>query len=76
MATTKPESEPLPAEERPRPGPLPTQGDEVREVGKRALDDAEGPKKDTDEAGYERQRGKAPPDAPTKRSGIADGSKS
>ena len=74
MATDK-QSKQLPPEERPRPGPLPAEDDPVREVGKRALDDVESPKKDTDESGYEGQRGKAPADAPTKRSGIVDGSK-
>ena len=75
MATSKDSGQqPLPPEERPRPGPLPTEGDEVRDVGKRAHDDVESPRKDTDESGYKSQRDKAPPNAPTKRSGISDGS--
>ena len=77
MATSKERAsqpEPLPAEDRPRPGPMPTDGDEVREVGKRALDDTKGPKKDTDESGYDKQREGAPPQSPTKRSGINDDS--
>ncbi len=75
MPTSKqPESQPMPPEEQPQPGPLPTEGDEVREVGKRAHDDATGPKKDTDESGYDRQRADGPPSSPTKRSGIDDGS--
>lgn len=73
MATNK-HSKPLPPEDRPRPGPLPAEDDPVREVGKRALNDVESPKKDTDESGYEGQRVKAPSDAPTKRSGVVDGS--
>jgi len=77
MSTSKERAtqpEPLPDEDRPRPGPLPTDGDKVREVGKRALDDAKGPKKDTDETGYDKQRESAPPQSPVKRSGINDGS--
>ena len=77
MATSKepnPQSEPIPAEDRPQPSPMPTDGDEVREIGKRALDDSKGPKKDTDEAGYDKQRESAPTQSPTKRSGITDGS--
>jgi hypothetical protein len=68
-------SDELPPEKRFRPGPMPTQGDETREVGKRAHDDVQSRKKDTDEAGYDRQRGQAPSDSPIKRSGIEDGSK-
>ena len=75
MATHKrPDSAPLPPEEQPRPGPLPTDGDETREVGKRAFDDARGPKKDTDEAGYDAQRKKAPATAPTRRLDKTGGS--
>ena len=48
MATSKhPQSQPLPPEDQPQPGPLPTEGDEVREVGKRAGEDATSGKKDT-----------------------------
>lgn len=69
MATPKlPDSEPLAPEEQPRPGPLPTEGDEVRDVGKRALDDVRSPRKDTDQTGFDRQRGRAPGNAPTRRS--------
>lgn len=67
-------SEALPPEERFQPGPMPTEGDGVRGVGKRALKDIS-TKKDTDESGYDRQRGEAPADSPTKRTGIVDGSK-
>ena len=63
----------LPPEERPRPGPLPTEGDEPREVGKRAYEDARGPKKDTDQSGFATQRKEAPPTAPTRRSDKTDG---
>jgi hypothetical protein len=76
MATSKdPGSRPLPAEEQPHPGPMPTQGDRVRGVGERAHDDVESPKQDTDQSGYEKQRDDAPQHSPTKRSGITDGSK-
>lgn len=76
MATRKkPDSEALPAEKRFRPGPMPTQGEEVREVGKRAVEDVTSRKKDTDATGYQQQREEAPSDAPTKRTGIEDGSK-
>ncbi|MBA3477453.1 MAG: hypothetical protein H0T52_03485 [Lautropia sp.] len=75
MANSKKTGQALPPEKRFRPGPMPTQGDEVRDVGKRALDDVSS-KKDTDASGYDGQRSKAPADAPTKRSGIDDGSKS
>ena len=69
-------SKPLPPEDQPHPGPMPTEGDEVRDVGKRAHDDAKGPQDDTDQSGYQGQRDKAPPQSPTKRSGVTDGSKS
>lgn len=68
-------TEPVPPEQQAQPGPMPTEGDEVRDVGKRALADVKS-KKNTDESGYDRQRSKAPPDSPTKRTGIEDGSKS
>jgi hypothetical protein len=74
MATSKETSQPLPPEERPLPGPMPTEGDEVRDIGKRAGDDLKSPRKDTDEAGYDTQRKNAPETSPTKRSGITDGS--
>jgi hypothetical protein len=77
MATSKDDaSRPLPPEDQPRPGPLPTEGDTVRGVGKRAHDDATGANKDTDQSGYQGQRDKAPEQSPTKRSGVTDGSKS
>ena len=69
MATPKrTDAEPLPAGNRPYPGPLPTDGDKVREVGKRAYDDVRGPKKDTDQTGLDSQRKRAPDGAPTRRS--------
>jgi len=75
MATSKEAvSRPLPPEDQFHPGPMPTEGDRVRDVGKRAHDDLTGPEKNTDEAGYDTQREKAPESSPTKRSGINDGS--
>jgi hypothetical protein len=83
MATRKPsgsrppsDSQPLPPEEQPRPGPLPADGDGVRDAGKRAYDDERSSRKDTDEAGYDRQRDEASSGAPTRRSGRTDGSDS
>ena len=73
-ASKRPNPDALPAEEQPRPGPLPTDGDTVREVGKRGYEDARGPKKDTDQAGFESQRKRAPPNSPARRSDKADGS--
>jgi hypothetical protein len=74
MTTNKrTDSKPLPPEDRPRPGPLPTEGEGVRDVGKRALNDVRGPQKDTDQSGYNRQRDGAPTDAPTRRSGKNEG---
>ena len=70
------ESEPLAPEEQPQPHTMPTEGDEVRGVGRRAFEDVSSGRQDTDEAGRDQQRNKAPSDAPTKRSGVADGSKS
>lgn len=68
MATHKPqESEALPPEDRPRPGSLGTEGETVRDVGKRGYEDARGPKKDTDQSGFDTQRDKAPATAPTRR---------
>jgi hypothetical protein len=55
---------------------MPTEGDEVRGVGRRAFDDVRSGRKDTDQAGRDQQRSEAPPDAPTRRSGGADGSDS
>jgi len=75
MATSKqPESQPLPPQDQPQPGPLPTEGDEVREVGKRAHDDDISRKENTDQGGFDRQRAEAPDSSPVKRSGINDGS--
>ncbi len=68
--------EPLAPEEQPQPHAMPTEGDEVRGVGRRAFDDVRSGRKDTDQDGRDEQRGKAPPDAPTRRSGVADGSDS
>jgi hypothetical protein len=74
MATRKrADSDPLPSEEQPRPGPLPTEGDKVREVGKRGHDDVRSPRKDTDQAGFNRQRETAPDTSPTHRSDKTDG---
>jgi hypothetical protein len=70
------EAEPLAPEEQPRPHTMPTEGDEVRGVGRRAYDDLRSGRKDTDQAGRDQQRSEAPPGAPTKRSGIEDGSES
>jgi len=70
------ESEPLAPEEQPSPQTMPTEGDQVRDVGKRAHDDLRSGRQDTDEAGRDLQRSKAPPGSPTKRSGVEDGSES
>lgn len=70
------ESEALAPEEQPRPHTMPTEGDQVRGVGKRAVDDLRSGRKDTDQAGRDEQRSKAPPDSPTRRSGVEDGSDS
>jgi hypothetical protein len=70
------EPDALPPEEQPRPHAMPTEGDEVRGVGKRGLDDLRSGRKDTDQAGRDEQRSKAPPDSPIRRSGIEDGSDS
>lgn len=70
------EAEPLAPEEQPQPGAMPTDGDEVRGVGRRALDDLRSGRKDTDQEGRDRQRQEAPPGSPTKRSGVEDGSES
>ena len=69
-------AEPLAPEEQPQPHTMPTEGDEVRGVGRRAFDDVRGGRKDTDQAGRDQQRSEAPPDAPTRRSGGVDGSDS
>jgi hypothetical protein len=55
---------------------MPTDGDEVRGGGRRAFDDVRSGRKDTDQDGRDQQRSEAPPDAPTRRSGVADGSDS
>lgn len=74
MVTPKrPDAEPRPAEKGAGPGPLPTDGDTVREIGKRAYQDALGPRKDTDQEGRDDQRRRAPDDAPTHRSDKTDG---
>jgi hypothetical protein len=70
------EPEALAPEEQPRPHTMPTEGDGVREVGKRVLDDMRSGRKDTDQAGRDEQRSKAPPDSPIRRSGTEDGSDS
>lgn len=70
------DEEPLAPEEQPQPNVMPTEGDEVRGVGRRAFEDVRSGKKDTDQAGRDQQRNQAPPDAPTRRSGIQDGSDS
>lgn len=76
MPTSNKDSEqPLAPEDQPQPHSMPTEGDEVRDIGKRAADDVKSPKKNTDEAGYDTQRAKAPSESPTKRSGITDDSK-
>ena len=68
-----PDARPDPAEQRTRPDPLPTDGDTVREVGKRAYRDARGPTKDTDQDGRQAQRDHAPAEAPTRRSDKTGG---
>jgi hypothetical protein len=70
------DAEPLAPEEQPQPFTMPTEGDEVRGVGRRAFDDLRSGKKDTDQAGRDQQRDEAPADSPTKRSGVVDGSDS
>ena len=67
-------AQPLAPEDQPQPHSMPTEGDEVRDIGKRAADDDQSAKQSTDE-GYDMQRAKAPAESPTKRSGITDGSK-
>ena len=64
----RPDAGPVPAGKRPHPGPLPTDGDTVREVGKRAYEDVRGPKEDTDQTGLDSQRKRAPDGSPTRRS--------
>ena len=78
MATNRKleEAEPLAPDEPGKTGQMPTEGDKVREVGRRALDDVSRGRQDTDQAGRDEQRRQAPPGAPTKRSGIDDGSDS
>ena len=73
VAPKPPDPTPVPPEERPRPGALPAHGDGVREVGKRAHDDSKSPRKDTDQAGFDSQRQRAPQDAPTRRSDKSGG---
>ncbi len=60
-------SDPVPNEKRPQPGPMPTEGDGVRDEGWRALRDVRSGRVDTDEAGRDAQRDEAPPGTPTRR---------
>jgi len=66
-------SEPLPPEDQPQPGSLPTEGDGVREVGKQGYDDERSGRKDTDQAGLAEQRDRAPATSPTRRSDKSGG---
>ena len=74
MASTKvPRPEPFPPAEAPAPEKYPTTGAGPRDVFRRAEDDLEQGRQDTDQAGRDMQRRKAPPEAPTRRSDKTDG---
>lgn len=74
MASTKvPKPAPFPPAEAPATEKYPTTGDGPREVFKRAQDDLRKGRTDTDQAGRDMQRRKAPPEAPTRRSDKTDG---
>ena len=78
MATNRKleEAEPLAPDEPGETGKMPTEGDKVREVGRRALDDVSRGWQDSALGAWAEMRSPGPPGAPTKRSGIDDGSDS
>ena len=74
MASIKvPRPAPFTPAEPAAPEKYPTTGDGPREVFRQADEDLRRGRQDTDQAGRDMQRSKAPPGSPTRRSDKSDG---